>query len=131
MSKSKKPDMRTDNASQLPEVLASVREAAVAHTLPELDDDTASICPRLFEIMAPRMVPSLTQMSQGKPIQVWREPMMSVVWDRSVGAFRWMVSDKVLNFRLSANAVRLPTLIVEIETAIADGKVSTKEIKPT
>jgi hypothetical protein len=117
------------NPDQLPEYLAAIVQQGGGEVGPTLDTDLDSY-PALCQVLSPRIVCIPPCDSYPKGTKVLREPLLSISWDRGLGAWRWSISDKVLNRRVSGAAAGLMLLLSSIENCLKDGTAQVKVIKP-
>jgi len=127
----KKADDTPAISPDLPEFLATVLDSVRQKSGPTPTLEEEEKIPTLFQLMTPMMVNDPRYKGEGKPPRALREPMLLISWDRRASTWKVSLTDKVLNI---STAIPVPTLVdalQEVEKALAGGKVTFAQRKPS
>jgi len=128
----KKKDVNDDGEDRgIPEDLISLMDRAKENAFPDRDEQDTATLPELVKVMTPVMVSDPRYKGNGTPTKVCREPLFMFNWDKSTGAWRWTISDKVLGFSLVGTAERLTGLLEAANASIIAGRVAYKPTRLT
>lgn len=113
----------------LPQVLADAVLRAELGCFPTFTDEERKKCPHLYEMLSPSLVNDPNHRGKGDPKKVLREPLLMISWDRLNGAWKWAVSDKILNIGGGGTLGTLIDVAGQIEAQLGSGTVPFKRRK--
>lgn len=125
-AKDKKP---STTPTGLPDALEQLKLAAEQHTLPDLTAEVQASCPRLWELLCPRWVPTGRRDGNGKMIKAWEEPLFSLSWSPAANRYNWAITLRALNLRVTGQVDGLDALERKVEACLVNHQTMQKAIK--
>jgi len=115
----------------LPEFLAQSLVRAEEGCFPTFTDEERKICPILHSLLSPQLINDPKHKGQGDPRKVLREPLLMISWDRAGGAWKWAITDKLLNTNWLGTLPTLVGLEASVELCLVERRYTVKKKKVT
>jgi len=117
----------TVGQTPLPPVLATLVERAHQQLIPKHDQADQEALPLLVQLLLPLRLDDPFHKGEGRPKQVWREPLLMVSFDRSQGQWKVAVSDRLFKLTTSTCSESLSGSLVAFEKALRDKTATVRE----
>ena len=117
----------TTGPSALPEIVKQLVAKAQeqAHPLESKADETD--LPLLRSLLMPVRIDDPNHGGEGRPKQVWREPLLMISFDRGMGRFKVAVGDRLFKLTTSAWAEDLSGSLAALELALEQSTALVRE----
>lgn len=113
----------------LPESLAESVLAAKEHAGPVPGPEEAERLKAVLEHLVPRKLRIPPKDDHSVARDVWCEPLLSLSWDKRAGHWKWAISNRQLNVRVSGYLGKLDDALLQIEAALQSRNVQVSRIK--
>ena len=111
----------------VPTVLLSLVERAHQQMTPKHDPADEETLPQLVQLLLPLRLDDPFHKGEGKPKQVWREPLLMISFDRSQGQWKVAVSDRLFKLTTSTCSESLSGSLVALEKALREKTATVRE----
>jgi len=111
----------------IPEPLQVLIARAGAQTVPKLANGDKGALEALWQCLLPFKTDDPKHKGEGKPKQVWVEPLLMVSWDRGLGAWKVAISHKTFGLTTSTTSEALGEALVAMNTALVNNTAVVRE----
>jgi hypothetical protein len=117
----------TSGPSALPEIVKQLVAKAQEQAHPPASKADESDLPLLRSLLMPVKIEDPNHRGEGTPKHVWREPLLMISFDRSMGRFKVAVGDRLFRLTTSAWAEDLSGSLAALELALAQKTALVRE----
>jgi hypothetical protein len=114
-------------APELPRALQGLLDRAKAQGVPKGADDDRKALPTIYELLLPVKIDDPNHKGEGKAKQVWREPLLMISFDRSLGLWKVAIGDKLFRLTTSTYSESLQFALSALEDAIVNKSAVVRE----
>jgi len=120
---------RNDEQAQtlIPGTVQGLVSRAKAQVVPKQAKGDKEALPALWECLLPFKTDDPKHKGEGKPKQVWVEPLLMVSWDRGLGAWKVAVSHKTFGITTSTLSEQLVDSLVAMNLALVNNTAVVRE----
>jgi len=111
----------------IPEALQELLDRAKGQQAPRANKQDQEALGTLRELLMPIKIEDPNHRGEGTPKLVWREPLLMISFDRSMGAFKVALGDKLFKLTTSCLSESLGEALVALETAIKNRTAVVRE----
>jgi hypothetical protein len=111
----------------IPGTLQGLIAQASKQITPKLSQGDKERLPALWECLLPFKTDDPKHKGEGKPKQVWVEPLLMVSWDRGLGQWKVAISHKTFSLTTSTVCPELHACLVAMNDALVNNCAVVRE----
>jgi len=111
----------------IPGTLQLLIAQAGAQVVPKLSNGDKEALEALWECLLPFKTDDPKHKGEGKPKQVWVEPLLMISWDRGLGKWKVAISHKTFNLTTSCSSEALHCCLTAMNEALVNNSAVVRE----